>query len=182
VARTRIFFAAAFALALIAGAAAGILAMRFARQPATATSSATTLDDLGLSVDQREHIKQIWEKVRDQSDDMYRQAQKLQDADKQRIVKLLTPEQLKQYQEIYNQDLDVYARLVADRKAAVKKAIQDTRSLLSASQQQKYDEILKSRLGRDAESGSVWLSAPSAATQPAKPGNSLQDLQSQVRR
>jgi hypothetical protein len=182
VTRTRIFFAISFALALVAGAAAGILAMRYAGQTATTSPAASTLDDLQLSANQREQIRQIWEKVRQQSDEMYRRAQELQDADKQRIVKLLTHEQLKQYEDIYNQDRDAYSRLVADWKSTTKKAIQQTRTLLSDSQQKKYDAILKSRLGRDAESGSVWLSAPSAATRPAAPGNSLQDVQSQVRR
>lgn len=178
--RLRIIFSAAFALALIAGVAAGVLATRFINRPAP-VSAVSTLDDLQLSAGQREQIKQIWESVLDQSDDLFKQAQTLQQAHDDKIFKLLTPDQQKQYNEIYNQDRDTYARLLAQRQSAIKKAINDTRKLLSESQREKYDVILKSRLGRSAEPGTVWLSAP-AGTQPANPGKWQQDFQSQVRR
>jgi Spy/CpxP family protein refolding chaperone len=180
--RLRILFSAAFALALIAGAAAGVLAMRFLFHPAPAsTATASTLDDLNLSPAQREQIKQIWEKVLEQSDELYKRTQALQDEHDNKIFKLLTPDQQKQYSQIYNQDRETYAKLRAQRDAALKKAVNDTRRLLSDSQRDKYDGILKSRLGRSAEPDAVWLSAPTA-TQPAKPANSQQDFQSQVRR
>lgn len=178
--RLRIIFSAAFALALIAGVAAGVLATRFiGRSPPVFASS--TLDDLELSTRQRDQIKHIWEQVLDRSDDLYRRAQDLQQNHEDRIFKLLTPEQQKQYNEIYNQDRETYSRLLAQRQEAIKKAINDTRTLLSESQRQKYDVILKSRLGRSADAGTVWLSAP-AGTQPAIPGKWQQDFQSQVRR
>jgi Spy/CpxP family protein refolding chaperone len=180
--RIRIIFSAAFALALIAGAAAAVLAMRFISRPAPApTATASTLDDLGLSPAQREQIKQIWEKVLSQSDDLYTRTKALQADHDNRIFKLLTPEQKKQYDEIYNQDRETYARLRAQHDARLKKAINDTRMLLSDSQRGKYDGILKNRLGRSAEPDAGWLSAP-AATQPANPANLQQDFQSQVRR
>jgi hypothetical protein len=179
-ARLRIIFSAAFALALIAGAAAGVLATRFASQ-STVVPGVTTLDDLQLSSDQRDRIKQIWENVRDQSEDLYKRAEALQREHDDKVFKLLTPEQQKQYKQIYDQDRDTYARLMAERQATVKKAVNDTKNLLSDTQRQKYDVILKNRLGKSAEPGTVWFSAP-AASQPANPVNSLQDLQSQVRR
>ena len=164
----RIIVAAAFALALIAGVAAGVLATRFSSSPVIPAIS--TLDDLQLSPDQRDRVRQIWEKVRDESDDLYKQAQQLQHEHDEKILNLLTPQQKKQYQEIYDVDRDRYSRLMGDRQATLKKAIEDTRKLLSEAQQQKYDEILKTRLGRNAEPGTVWLSAP-PATQPVAPGS-----------
>lgn len=179
--RLRIIFSAAFALALIAGVAAGVLATRFIGRSAPISASSNTLDDLDLSSQQRDQIKLIWEQVLDRSDDLYRRARDLQQNHENKIVKLLTPDQQKQYSEIYNQDRETYSRLLAQRQEAIKKAINDTRTLLSESQRQKYDVILKSRLGRSADAGAVWLSAP-AGTQPAIPGKWQQDFQSQVRR
>jgi hypothetical protein len=166
--RFRIIVTVVFGLALIAGAAAGVLATRFSSS--TVVPGVSTLDDLQLSPQQRDQMKQIWEKVRDGSDDLYNQALQLQREHDEKILKLLNPEQQKQFSEIYNQDRDTYSRLMAQRDVALKKAIEETKNLLSLDQRQKYDQILKSRLGRSAEPGTVWLSAP-AATQPVGRGS-----------
>ena len=167
--RFRIIFTVSFGLALIAGAAAGVLATRFS-SPAVVMPGVSTLDDLQLTPEQREQMKQIWEEVRNSSDDLYNQAQKLQREHDQKVLNLLNPEQKKQFEDIYNQDRDSYSQLMAKRQIALKKAIENTKKLLSDSQRQKYDAILESRLGRNAEPGTVWLSA-SPATQPAGPEN-----------
>ena len=166
--RFRIIVTVVFGLALIAGAAAGVLATRFSSP--TVVPGVSTLDDLQLSPQQRDQMKQIWEKVRDTSDDLYNQALQLQHEHDEKIQKLLNPEQRKEFDQIYKEDMDTYSKLMAQRQVIVKKAIEETKNLLSSDQRQKYDQILKSRLGRSAEPGTVWLSAP-AATQPVGRGS-----------
>ena len=150
--RSRILFAFAFMLALAAGVAAGVLATRFA---ATFTSPATTstvgatptLDDLQLSDVQRTRIQKIWEGVKNESDQSYRQANQLQRQFDDKVQRLLTPDQIKQYQEYYRVYQQDFFKLQNERDAAVKKAIEETKTLLSDDQRQKYDVILKNRLG-----------------------------------
>jgi hypothetical protein len=130
-----------------------VLATRFAATftppPAGSTISANpTLDDLQLTDAQRARIQKIWEGVKDASDQSYRQANQLQRQFDDKVQRLLTPEQMKQYQEYYKQYQQDFFKLQSERDAAVKKAIEETKTLLSDDQRQKYDVILKSRLGQ----------------------------------
>ena len=168
--RSRILFALAFVLALAAGVAAGVLAKRFATTltaPVTSPgiSANPTLDDLQLTESQRVQIQKIWEGVKDASDQSYRQANQLQRQFDDKVQRLLTPEQMKQYQEYYRQYQQDFFKLQSERDTAVKKAIEETKTLLSDDQRQKYDVILKSRLGQPSGT------APSSGvSQPGVPG------------
>ena len=153
--KSRFVFTVAFGLALVAGAAAGVLATRFVAAPTSPTppaavGGALTLEDLELTPDQRDKVKRIWEGVKAQSDQSYRQAQNIQRERDAKVFDLLTDAQKAQYKQIYERYLDENTRLLAARDAAVKKAIEETKSLLSSPQREKYDAVLKSRLGREA--------------------------------
>lgn len=174
----RAIFTLAFALALAAGAAAGVLATRFIAIPTTppppsSTASSPTFEDLDLKPDQREQVRRIWEAVKLKSDQSYREAQKGQKELEQKVFDMLTTEQKARYQEIYQAYQDQFTRLAAERDAAVKKAIEQTKTLLSSTQREKYDAILKSRLGREGEPGrppGLSQDGPnSPATRPAAP-------------
>ena len=143
---SRFIFAIAFALALAAGVAAGVLATRFSSFQVAPPPS--TLEDLQLTGAQRGQIQKIWEGVKELSDQSYDQANQLQQHLNQKTQALLTPEQKDQYAGFYKEYQRQFLKLQSDRDAAVKKAIEDTKTLLSDDQRQKYDVILKSRLGR----------------------------------
>jgi len=165
---SRIKFRFAFALALAAGVAAGVLATRYVSSitpttPGSVVSLNPTFDDLQLTDGQRAQIQKIWEGVKDASDQSYRDANHLQRQFDDKVQRLLTPEQMKQYQEFYKDYYNDYQRLYGERDAAVKKAIEQTKTLLSDDQRQKYDVILKSRLGHPSGT------APSSVAQPDLP-------------
>ena len=153
--RIRIIVAGTFALALLGGAAAGLLAARFslplsgvqASAGTTAHAQPISLADLRLSAQQREQIRHIWEEVRGVSDECYTQAQQLNQQKDDKVLALLDDRQRKQYEQIYRDYSDHYTRLMAKRERTLKKAIDQTKELLSESQRQTYDEILASRLG-----------------------------------
>ena len=165
--RSRVIFATAFILALIAGAAAGVLATRFAgSQSGAGVSTIPTLEDLQLTSDQRDHIQKIWEGVKNASDESYQQATTLQQQLEKKTLDLLNPEQQERYAKIYQEYQKRFLSLQSDRDKAVKKAVEDTKTLLSDSQRQKYDVILKNRLGRWGDT------APSQAEPMAMPKTS----------
>jgi len=149
---SRFLFALSFALALAAGVAAGVMVARFAGSfastpPPSGTPATPTLDDLQLTDAQRTQIQKIWEGVKEKSDQSYQEANQLQRQFDDRVQKLLTPEQLKQYSQFHDEYQKRFFKLQSDRDAAVKKAIEQTKTLLSDDQRRKYDVILKSRLG-----------------------------------
>jgi hypothetical protein len=156
---------------MIAGAAAGVLATRYATiQSPAPTTSIATLDDLQLSPEQRERIQKIWEGVKQTSDQSYQKATRIQQELEQKRLDLLTPEQKQKYAKDYEEYRNQYLTLQADRDVAVKKAIEATKSLLSDGQRQTYDAILKNRLGHPDEAlpqGHLSDLPKTAATRPA---------------
>jgi hypothetical protein len=143
---SRFLFALAFALALAAGVAAGVMVARFAGSFASVPPP-SGIDDLQLTDAQRTQIQKIWEGVKDNSDESYRAANQLQRQFDDKVQKLLTPDQMTTYREYYKQYYSDFQRLQNERDTAVKKAIEETKTLLSDDQRRKYDVILKSRLG-----------------------------------
>ena len=178
---SRVISVFAFALALVAGIAAGVLATRYAgsfvsTSPGSGVPANPTLDDLQLTDSQRTQIQKIWEGVKDTSDQSYKDAGHLQRQFDDKVQHLLTPEQMKEYQEYYKQYYAEYLRLQTERDTAVKKAIEQTKTLLSDDQRQKYDVILKSRLGQPsgtAPSTVVPRDLPSTAAQKQSGGSEL---------
>jgi hypothetical protein len=79
------------------------------------------------------------------------------------IKSILTSEQMERYKTFHDEYQRQHFKLQGERDAAVKKAIEETKTLLSDDQRQKYDAILKSRLG--PPSGT----APSTLTPPEMP-------------
>jgi len=163
-----------FALALIGGGAAGILLTRFVtpRNTQSTQSAALTLDDLQLSNSQRDQIRQIWEGVKDMSDEYAKEANQLKQQREDKLYGLLDKEQQEKFSKANQEYNDRISKLKSDRQKALQKAIESTRKLLSDHQRQTYDAILKERLGSvsDAAGGSshaVWLTSSSPATQPA---------------
>ena len=165
---SRVIFGFAFLLALAAGVAAGVLVTRYVGSitsppPPSGVSANPTLDDLQLTDVQRAQIQKIWEGVKETSDRSYHDATQLQIHFDEKVQRLLTPEQMSEYQQYYKEYQQQFFKLQNDREAAVKKAIIQTKTLLSEDQRQKYDVILKSRLGQPSGT------APSTGVPPEIP-------------
>jgi uncharacterized membrane protein len=158
-------------LSLLGGAAAGMLATRFSRTAHGRVTNAhlPLAEQLQLTPDQRVQIQQIWEAVRQQGDESYRQAQALDQHRQDELIKLLTKEQLEQYQKIYSDYQDRYTRVTAQREAAFQQAIDRTKELLTETQREKYDAILSSRKGSKANDGSEMLRPAAPAPPTTKP-------------
>ena len=144
-----------FVLRLVAGVPAGLLAsgntLHAHPIPAVGAAATPSLSDLDLSTDQQQKIRTLWERVKDDSDHSYGQVKSLQDQQQQDFVKLLTDDQKKQYSQINLDYQNRITKLKADRDLALKKAFDQTRQLLSPTQRERYDEILKSRFGSSAD-------------------------------
>jgi hypothetical protein len=141
-----------FMLALVAGVAAGLLASRYAARPAsTPISAAPALSDLDLSADQAQRIRTLWEKVKEDSDQSYVQVNRLQQQQQQDLINLLTEDQKRSYSRINLDYQNKITKLKADRDLALKNAFEETRKLLSPVQRDRYDGILKSRFGSNAD-------------------------------
>ena len=158
-------------LSLLGGAAAGMLATRFSRTPHGRVTSAhlPLAEQLQLTPDQRVQIQQIWEAVRQEGDESYRQAQALDQHRQDELIKLLTKEQLEQYQKIYSDYQDRYTRVTAKREAAFQQAIDKTKQLLTESQREKYEALLSTRIPKQNYGGEILRPAAPAppTTKPA---------------
>lgn len=166
-----IFVIMTFALALIGGGAAGMLLTRLATPKSNqAAPVALTLENLQLTDSQRADIRRIWEGVKKTSDNCSKQARDLDQQCKDKLIGLLTEQQIKEYAKINTECNDRKLKLKADRQRSLKEAIEKTRNLLSDPQRQTYDAILSSRLGPAAganggSSRSSWLTSASPATE-----------------
>ncbi len=153
--RTRILMLAVFGITLCAGLAAGLLAARLPAKtvdvtPAAAPESAPLAEQLNLSDEQREQMRNIWEGIRDlcrNGSDGVRQAER----EKEIAIESLIPAEKKEaYDKIQRTYAETCAGLVGRRQAAFDKAVRDTHKILSGPQRVKYDQILKKRVGSQA--------------------------------
>lgn len=140
-----------FALTLCAGAVSGFLVARLPRvaiPPKSASAENSALaDELELTADQREHMQAIWERVRVLADESYNGSRKLQDQRDDAVRALVPPDKMQDYNAIWRKYQDDNAVLKGRRDAAFDLAVKQTKEILSAPQQKKYDEILAKRLG-----------------------------------
>jgi hypothetical protein len=148
---TRVLMFAVFALTLSAGVVAGLLASRMPAKPVPpAPADASSLADaLQLAPGQREQMRQIWEGVRDTANDCYTQAQKLEQQREDDVQSLLPEEKKPRYREIQQAYTDHCAALKVQREAEFDKAVERTKQMLNPGQRDKYEQILKSRVGRE---------------------------------
>ena len=140
---------AATALALAAGMVGGMLVSRL---PAPAPSSNMTqlARELNLNSDQERQMRDIWQSVQKTAQDCYRDARRLESQRDQKLEDLLNDEQKKQFAKITQDYNEGYGSLKAKRNAAFRGGIEQTRQLLNETQRQKYEQILKAKLGPTA--------------------------------
>jgi len=139
-----------FVLAMGSGVLAGILVTRLpSATPVQAQSRSPLAEDLRLTSDQTDRMRQIWETVRGKVDECFLRAQEVQKRRDHALMALLTDEQkgrFAKFQQDYDRSL---ASLKSERDAAFQAAVKSTEQILSPAQKQRYREILKSRLGRE---------------------------------
>jgi hypothetical protein len=123
------------------------------------------VEELNLSSDQQVQMRRIWENVRTQVQDCFQRASNLQKERDQEILKLLNDQQKAEFEKIAKRFREVDRNITAEREQIFNSAIHETRALLTDDQRQKYDQILKARLGRVPTTGPVaaawdhWLEA-----------------------
>jgi hypothetical protein len=152
-------------LALAAGVAAGMLASRgggassssssVGGTPTTGTTAPVIIDrtplvqELQLSPEQRDRMREIWEAVRGDVHETFSDAQRLQRQREDALVALLTDEQKAQFEKISKDYADQFAELTRKRDKVFQQAVERTRGLLNDEQRRRYEQILKSATGRD---------------------------------
>jgi Spy/CpxP family protein refolding chaperone len=148
-------------VALGAGVVAGVLASRLpaaqedgaVAPPAPGVEPTPLAQELGLSPDQQAQMRGIWETVRGRVHGSFEEAQRLQKQRDEALVALLNDEQKAKFQRIARDFADRFDKLSHERKTTFDEAVAKTRRLLNDEQRQKYDEILKKRVGPAGERG-----------------------------
>ena len=150
-----IAFAVAAVLSLAAGLAGGML---LARLPQTASSGPTTsaihdqsLRELNLSPAQQQQMRDIWEKVQKSAQDSYRDARRCESERDRKLEALLTDEQKKEFGKITQDYVAQYGAAKAHRDAIFREAVEETRKILNSGQRERYEQILKAKLGAPGE-------------------------------
>jgi Spy/CpxP family protein refolding chaperone len=142
---------AAFGLALAAGVAGGLLLARLpaaqGRHLTSATSASPLGAELGLTAKQAEEMRRIWEGVRDTAQQCFDDGRRLQKDRDDALVALLTDEQKEKFEKISNEYAERFAELNRRRDAEFRSAVRQTRQVLTESQWQKYEQILRNRVG-----------------------------------
>ena len=164
---------AGFALALAAGVTGGMLLARLpdARAEVPTGSAASPLAaELGLSAQQAEQMRTIWEGVRATAQDCFDDARRLQKQRDDALVSLLTDEQKAKFETISKEYADSFAELNRKRDREFKTAVSMTREVLSPEQWKKYEKILTSRVGpgslRGLSGGDLGAEGSIDTTQP----------------
>lgn len=156
-----------FVVALGAGVTAGMLASRMPANSSTSGGAAEQQSwltaQLGLTRDQSNRMREIWEDVSRTSHKCFDQANNLQSERDAEVTKFLTPEQIIQYNDVTKKYQDKAKALAAKRQAAFDEAVRQTMTLLKPDQQKRYDEILKERIGHGAGDSGALPTGPSSA-------------------
>src|SRR4051812_26998845 len=140
-------------LAVGAGVVAGMVVSRL---PAVATGApnggaafpaspgqSALAQELHLSTQQTEQMRQTWESVREKVRLSYESADRLNRQRDEAIQAMLTPEQKAKFEKLTQDFADRFIALRKDRDSAFSKAVEETRKILSDEQRKKYDELLK---------------------------------------
>ena len=96
-------------------------------------------------------MRKIWEGVRKDAVQLYQDAQDLQRQRDEAIAKILTEPQKAQFEKISKEFANHATEINRQREQLYADAIQRTNGLLNETQRQKYEQILKERLGRIPE-------------------------------
>ena len=172
--KTKIILIILFVLTLSSGWVAGMLVSRLPGSKPTAARARTPLaEELGLSQDQNEKMRVIWEGVKSKVDDCYQSAQVIQKKRDDALLVLLNDEQKAKFIKIQQSCTDSLASLKTDRDSTFDNAVTQTEKILTETQKVRYREILQTRVHHGPHQGGPgsppdWLSpgVPSSAKLP----------------
>jgi hypothetical protein len=163
-AKSRLLVVLVFAIALLGGGAAGMLAARYAsnRLASVPIVNASLSEQLQLTPVQQEQMRIIWQAMRDRATAFYDQGQAIEQERQDAYMQLLTDDQKKQYAKIHDGYLQKYTNLQATREKAFEQAVAETKKLLNDTQRRRYDTILSQKLGQ-SQSDSVRFEPTTAS-------------------
>jgi hypothetical protein len=135
-------------LALCAGIAAGMLVVRApsAAEKRPAVRGPSLSEELNLSSEQRQQMREIWEKAQAKVDDAALKAQRLQQERDDAMLALLDAEGRRKFAEIAKDFSQRDAALLQDRDNAFTEAVARTKEILSPQQWERYDRILSTQV------------------------------------
>ena len=144
--KVRIILVVCFLAAFGAGIAAGVA---LTRPPRPEPRKPWIEEELNLTGEQREKMREIWSEVMGKLREYQRdQRQTLQQERDEAIQNLLSVPQRAEYAQI----LEIYARESAALNEAARKAFEEatkrTKEILTEEQQEAYDRMLRERAGR----------------------------------
>jgi Spy/CpxP family protein refolding chaperone len=163
---TKPLFLLTFVVALIAGATAGIFASRVGplargeRRAGDGPGPGHLADQLDLSDDQRDRMREIWEVARDQSRRYVSDLERLQKGRDQELVDLLNDQQKAQYETIAKKYADQFVNLATKRDETFQAAVEKTKGILNPQQREKYEKLLSERGGPPPPPGRDLLPPP----------------------
>ena len=147
---SRVVLLLAFMLTLAAGLAAGLWGARYlsGREVQTVASN-SPLDELQLTADQTQHMRKIWESVRDTAQSCLTRGQLLRQQRDKAMEALLTDEQKARFEKV-NQDYEAQVLALNNQREQVfQDAVKETEQMLNDRQRRLYDAILRKNTGRD---------------------------------
>lgn len=171
--KTKPLIIVTFVVALSAGAGAGmVLARHFSLASVSdqipAGDRSSLAEDLQLSPEQRVEMRRIWEGAQERGKGYYDEIQKLQKGRDDELVGLLNVEQKARFKKIAEDYADRFSNVVNRREAMFDDAVNATRKILTPTQRERYEKILRNRVGilapspqRDALSPASWKSGDS---------------------
>jgi len=149
--RTKLLMLVTFIVALSAGVGGGLVLSRHLSmttlQPVSAPDHSSLAEDLQLSAEQREQMRRIWEGAQERGKSYYDEVQKLQKGRDDDMVGLLNVEQKARFEKIAHDYADRFSDLINRREAMFDDAVNQTRKILNPTQRERYEQILRNRVG-----------------------------------
>jgi Na+-transporting NADH:ubiquinone oxidoreductase subunit NqrC len=137
-----------FLLTLCSGVVAGVLVSRLPtdKNSSPARNSTELQAALGLTPDQQEKMKSIWEGTRATVDDCVTKARDIQREQDEALSSLLTEDQKAKFKKIQSDFRHRSEDLKKTEEQAIHQAVQQTDQLLDESQRKQYHAIIDQRL------------------------------------
>ena len=136
-----------FCLAIGVGVVVGRISLRFFAAPVPPAAGGLS-DVLQLNDPERGKMKQVWEHVKDQAEDIDQQKRRVRQEQDQFLKSLLSEDQKRQYAGKTQECDGKVAALDSRRDALFGQGVEQTRTILSPSQWQTFEQIVKDRLGK----------------------------------
>ena len=137
---------AVFAVSLAAGLVAGKLGWQVSAKDSGPGYPSPLAGELGLSPQQCEQIRGVWEPLRQSARSSFEQAKHLESQRDLALEAILTKEQKERYGEIKHAYDDQVLALQARRNTQFRDAVEKTKRFLTAEQRAKYEQMVKDRL------------------------------------